>query len=976
MITDPHQDERHPVEVLADDFSIRLRNGEHPSIDEYEQRYPQFAELIRSVFPSIELVERVAIREDEDRKSNSKPTLVSNSASVPESLGDYQIIREIGRGGMGIVYEAVQQSLNRHVALKVVNALVSGNSQHRARFRREAESAASLHHTNIVPIYGIGEDHGLQYYAMQLIDGVTLEDVIECLREDASETRPPPTNPLPTKLNFHTSGAAQLFLRSSWTSPVFGRESESSDSFSESTARKRIISEAETVPLSELNGTPDPLSNEGIDEDLSQRQVTPRKRGPFLKREYFRNVARTIANVANGLDYAHRQHVLHRDIKPSNLLIDREGTIWITDFGLARRTDLDAATQAGEILGTLRYMAPEQIAGHGDSRVDIYSLGLTLYEMLTLRSAIESPKLRLLDPERNSVIPSPRSINPDIPLDLQTITVKACAYSPQHRYQSASEFEGDLRRFLEDRPILARQTSRLEKLARWARRNPAIATLSSLAVVMLVVIASLLAIWNRQQHRSIVEIGKQFDRAELNLKERSAALETVKKEQSRAEMNLELAIKAFDKITDNIASRGNTFSGSIDLVEGEDYELSGASLSQADVLLLETLLEFFDEFSQKNDKDLRSETATALQRVADIQHKIGKLDDAEKTYRKALESFRALHKQFPDQKDALLSQVSICNELIVLSAKRGQNPRTFGLYKDARTLLEQSPEIAASAEGRFALAKLLNSVGTLTSKFARDPRMRQGGPMARLGVVGEAISAKLRQDSEFNAEALSLLKTLVAESPENIPYKLVLARALKDETRIAKLSNDLPRADDAMMRSVEILEVLCKSHPESSAFKFELADTLGTSIGMRPVDMQHANRSLAICEQILQESPSVPEYLALKASSLVKIGSITQFKGGSNQKAEEFFIEAVQIQKGLVNRYPDVALYTVSLGLYLRQLGDVQLSMKKPEKAKEYFNQAIQLAETLQHQRKGMAWGKQFVEQLLEKKSRIETPGR
>ncbi len=179
------KDERHPVEVIAEEYSERLRAGEKPTIEEYALRYPEHADLIRSVLPSIALVERVSLNDSQQRRSDDSNARQTMVAGQPESLGDYEIVREIGRGGMGVVYEAIQRSLNRHVALKVISSLISGNSKHSARFRREAEAAASLHHTNIVPIYGIGEDHGLQYYAMQLIDGVTLHDVIEVLRNNA-----------------------------------------------------------------------------------------------------------------------------------------------------------------------------------------------------------------------------------------------------------------------------------------------------------------------------------------------------------------------------------------------------------------------------------------------------------------------------------------------------------------------------------------------------------------------------------------------------------------------------------------------------------------------------------------------------------------------------------------------------------------------------------------------------------------------
>ena len=913
------KDDRHPVEVIAEEYSSRLRAGESPTIEEYVRRYPEHEELIRTVLPSIALVERVSIND-----SMAKNTI---AVGQPKALGDYEIVREIGRGGMGVVYEAIQRSLNRHVALKVISSQISGDRNHSARFRREAESAASLHHTNIVPIYGIGEDHGLQYYAMQLIDGVTLHDVIECLRSNALGST-------------HSGEAARRMLNRSTTetAATLNGPTSSTKAATESASQLQSpVCDDATLEMDDAMSDPARLvSQSEIELSNSNAKSTNSFESQKLTREYFRNVARTIANVANALHYAHHQRVLHRDIKPANLLLDREGTVWITDFGLARRTDLDAETQAGEILGTLRYMAPEQIAGTGDSRVDIYSLGLTLFELLTLKPAIESPKSRLLDPERNSILLNPRSIQPNIPADLQTITLKACAYAPKDRYQHAREFEEDLHRFLEDRPILARRSTRTELLVRWARRNPAIATLAAATVGLLVLIASLLGVWNRQQQHSIREIGLQFGRAETNLAEKTIALSKVEQEHARAEKNLNLAMKAFDQITSNIASRGSTIAISSELDEDEFGEFSGATLSQADVALLESLLEFFDQFSEENAKDLRIESAVGRLRVADIQHRLGQLDQAEKSYQKAIVAFRSILKQKPDQTDVVLPIIAIHCERLTLYAKRGQIPKAMGEYTDARKLLEQSPEVSKSAEGRFALAKLLNCIGTLGTRFGGDGRPRANRPaLGKILAPGEPLlleqAARIKREADFNAEALTLLRALSIESPENVSYQVVLGRSLRDESRIAKTMKDIPRADDAMRRSIELFETLCKAHPDSAAFKYELADTLSRNVAMRALDQQRCTRALSICDEISKENPQVPEYRALKASALVKLSMMS----GRNNRAEELLNEAIEIQRELTSKYSDIAIYSVGLTQSLRRLSELQGILGKQDKAKE-----------------------------------------
>lgn len=921
MTTKEPKDERHPVEVIAEEFSSRLRAGEKPTIEQYVRRYPEHAELLRTVLPSIALVERVSKNDEQQRKSGDSQPKQPSLVGAPKTLGDFDIIREIGRGGMGIVYEAVQRSLNRRVALKVISGLISGNSKHGARFRREAESAASLHHTNIVPIYGIGEDQGMQYYAMQLIDGVTLHDVIESLRNDCVDST-------------QSGEAARWMLNKSSTESMKPYAADVSTANVSSQIRRNETQAGTEQMEVELPKAPTEVLQTKIAELAGQKDQSETAKHQKLTREYFRNVARTIANAANAIQYAHHQRVLHRDIKPANLLLDREGTVWITDFGLARRMDLDAETQTGEILGTLRYMAPEQLVGSGDSRVDIYSLGLTLFELLTLKPAMESPKLRLLDPERNSVVRNPRSIQPNIPSDLQTITLKACAYSPGDRYQNARAFEEDLRRFLEDRPILAKRSRPSEMLFRWARRNPAIATLASATLGLLVFIASLLGVWNRQQQISIREIGSQFERAEANLLAKTDALQQVEQEQARAERNLTLALKAFDQITNNIASRGSSISFSSDLEDEEFGDFADATLSQADVSLLESLLEFFDQFAEENAKDLRIETAIGRQRVADIQHKLGQLGKAEISYQKALDVFRSILAQKPDQAEVVLPIVAIHAERLTLFAKRGNIYKSFGELDEARSLLRQSPEVSKSADGRFALARLLNGIGTIGTRIGEDGRFRVARPaIGRLFPPGELVDplARFKREAEFNAEALALLKQLTIESPDNLSYQVILGRSLRDESRIARAMKDMPRADDALRRSKELFESLCKSHPESTVFKYELADTLSKNVAMRPLDQQRCKDSLRICDEIIRENPQIAEYRALKASNLVKLSMMADGKN----RSEELLIEAIEIQRELVNRYSDISAYSVVLIQSLLRLSEMQKTNGKLEKAKE-----------------------------------------
>ena len=420
---------------LADDFLERLQRGESPSISEYEQAHPQLAAEIRRVLSSVELIEQMAKRHVSKRLPGVAAT------PPPERLGDYRIMREIGRGGMGIVYEAEQMSLGRCVAVKVLPCQFLPDSKSAQRFAREAQTAAKLHHTNIVPVFGVGQDAGYHYYVMQRIEGIGLDAVLAGLL---------PTGP----------GVAATAITAQAESPAAGRSVDCLEEFVRAAIAHR--DGAATATDGKL-----PLPR------LAFRSDT----------EHWRSVARIGVQVAEALAYAHAQGTLHRDIKPANLLLDAQGVVCVADFGLAKAAEDEALSQTGDVVGTLRYMAPEQFSGRAEARSDVYSLGLTLYELLALKPAFEdsnrSALIRKITQEE--AVPL-RTVNPKIPRDLETIVSKATAREPAQRYLSAADMARDLLCFLEDRPIHARRSTPLELLWRWCRRNRAIASLAAAAL--------------------------------------------------------------------------------------------------------------------------------------------------------------------------------------------------------------------------------------------------------------------------------------------------------------------------------------------------------------------------------------------------------------------------------------------------------------------------------------------------------------
>jgi WD40 repeat protein/serine/threonine protein kinase len=458
------------LDRLAEEFVARQRGGERPSVSDYVARYPELADEIRDLFPALALMERV--RPDSGPHSASAPPPGHDGPPL-ERLGDYRILREVGRGGMGIVYEAEQESLGRHVALKVLPATALLDPKHLHRFQREAKAAARLHHTNIVPVYGVGEAGGLHYYVMQFIQGLGLDEVLGELKRLRYDRGGPGGPPEPARVGTRPRDgpSAAEMARSLLSGP----------------ARPDLAAAAETA-THPGSATPSPSPPD------SSVHLPGQAEGSALSesgRAYWRSVARIGIQVADALAYAHSQGVLHRDIKPSNLLLDARANVWVTDFGLAKAaTDADNLTHSGDVIGTLRYMPPERFRGQSDARGDVYALGLTLYELLALRPAFEvANRGELVRQVMHGEVPPLRGFNPLVPRDLETVVLKATDRDPARRYATAADLAEDLKRFVEDRPIRARRVGPVERLWRWARRDPVTAGLVGTIAGLLLVAA-------------------------------------------------------------------------------------------------------------------------------------------------------------------------------------------------------------------------------------------------------------------------------------------------------------------------------------------------------------------------------------------------------------------------------------------------------------------------------------------------------
>jgi serine/threonine protein kinase len=650
------------VGQVADEFTQRLNRGERPDVEEYARRHPQIAAALREVLPALELM-RLPAPDDPPQ---------GPAAEVSGLLGDFRLLRVLGRGGMGVVYEAEQLSLGRRVALKVLPFAGVLDPRQLQRFRNEAQAAACLHHTNIVPVYVVGCERGVHYYAMQLIDGQSLGEAIAALAG----------------------------------SP----------------------------------GGPDAAGAPTRPSALSATGRTAASRG------YVRAVARLGLQAAEALEYAHSLGVVHRDVKPANLLLDEAGQLWVTDFGLALCRSAPRLTMTGDVVGTLRYMSPEQLLGTGwpgDPRGDVYSLGVTLYEALALRPAFAGQdREELLRQVAWGEPRPPRRLNPAVPAELETVVLKAMARDPAERYQSARELADDLRRFLEERPVLARPPSLWQRAAKLARRHRQAVAAAALAAVLAVagLAAGTVLLWHEKEQK------RKAWEAE------AAQADEAREQRRRAEANFDKALSGATSLLLRLEDpRWNDVPGMHEV--REDLVRQGVA--------------FFRQFLDENSSDpaIRFQTARTHARIASLHCAHHQVEESFAAMRRAIALLEGLTAERP-REVAYRKQFAVTCHLMGL------------MYRS----LKKPPE------ARAAFARALEQ---LRLALPHDGTGDIANNLAWWLAVGPA--AEIRDP----ARAVALAKGAVARAPAEGNYWNTLGAAHYQ-------AGDLGAAAAALARSMEL----------------------------------------------------------------------------------------------------------------------------------------------------------------------------
>ena len=916
-------EERNPIELLCEEFLDRRRRGERLSVSEFAELNPHHSDRIRRLFPAMLALETCKSSRLSVSATSSKVEL--NIGSV-QQLGDFRIVEEIGRGGMGVVFEAEQQSLQRRVAVKVFPRQALPDSKHLDRFHREAKTAARLHHTNIVPVFGVGHQDSLHYYVMQRIDGISLDEVIvRCARSLHKVSQPERASNRGTHDGevLVDDGDTDRVCTRRETEPLV-KQSEQGDSARRSPVVPRSSFVGLLAESNSESGRFGPLRelSDELPGSCDSWQALFETQGPPL----WRAIANVGIQVAEALEYAHAQGVLHRDIKPSNLLLDHYGTVWVTDFGLATAVESEQRAHPEEVAGTLRFMSPEHISGVQDARSDIYSLGLTLYELLTLRPAFDdSSRTIMLSKIMKGEVAAPRQTCAEIPKDLEAIVMRAMARDSEERYRCAADLATDLRRFLQGRPVSARPLSPPLQFFRWTQRNPVVASLG--AALLLTGVTSFFV------------VGAKWKDAVA--------------ENQRAEANLTLALESLDQILERFTSSWMAHpSGAAADANGLDpgqLEMQMA-VSDHSAEVLQDALKFYDRFAQQNptNPQLDRDTATVHRRVADIYQRLGQHAKAEEAYRRSLRFLDA--EPIADDDSLDLQRAEIRNQLgfSLYSASRfGDAEREF---REALNLVSRSPQ-GSEAEGR-----------------AQEARIRTN--------LAQCLALMLQGEQAADSQrmAVGILETLVQQYPGNTTYQLELARAYrsqywlmgfrrKDDRGEAEVDPRQVIRDEA----VQILEGLVRDYPNVPDFRCELSDLLivtSPPSHRGKADTSELERAVSLARELSDSHPTIPRYRTILALGLMKLADRQCEK--HIDEAEGLFDESINLLRSLTRSFPDTPVYRVFLVHALRDQASAFRRLDRLDEARHLMEAAIVEQTHNVHLRPDNYMGRRFLARLKE----------
>lgn len=833
----------------TEEFFSRIDAGQEPDIEAFAAEYPELQSVLLSVLPALCLMQSSIGGRNSPSGNTSDPRttgLLGSEAGV--RLGDYELLREIGRGGMGVVYEAKQVSLERRVALKVLPFAATLDSRRIQRFRNESQAVASLDHSSIVEVYSVGCEAGVHFYAMRFVDGQSLADIIAQLRfgkRNATKSQPTQTSD-----NLRFGNATNRDTRAD---------------VAESTDRSHRI-----------------LASYGSHDSTG-----------------IRNAARLIYEIALALDHAHQQGIVHRDVKPGNILVDLDGKPWIADFGLAQVASSESLTLTGDLLGTLRYMAPEQLdASPTDHRIDIYALGASFYELLTLEPLVGGDdRESLMRCVRDGTQTPPSRLTSKIPRDLETIVMKAIERDPQSRYATAAALAADLQAWLDGRSISARRASSAERCWRWCRRNPLVSGLLA-AIVLLSATVSVISIKSNQVLTEQNEKLKAISQKE-------------KLQYTNAQERFEIALQAIRTFHSNVSS---------------DLMLEQEEFTELKRKLLGAALAFYRDLSHQLGDSADPQSLNSLARVyieiGDISADIGSIDDTIEAQENAVALFRQLIASPSGVNDISTATIlaDTLNDLGFHRSQVGSDDAASEKYLEALQLYE-----TYSPEAKDRIANTLTNLANL-SRW-----------------VGNTEDSKSYYDRAIQASRSADLS--------KAKYREGLATALNDCANFYSSLGESDKAARLLDEAISMMESLCEEFPDDFAYAGSLSNSYGNrgnqfwSQGRRTEALAEYEKSVPIQRRLVLERPGDSEARGQLARLLGNFGSM-HFMNRDNNQAIDLLEESVAQFETLIE-YDSHVHFHEYLASYLQTLGDAYLNQGMTTLAEERVRRAIDVKSKL-----------------------------
>jgi serine/threonine protein kinase len=879
------------VVAALEEYASAVKAGRAPGRTAFLAQHPEIATVLAECLDGLEWMRGVAPAHPQTVTADFPSAgLVPAIPSIQPgtSLGDYQILREIGRGGMGVVFEAEQVSLRRRVALKVLPWAAALDPKQLQRFNNEAQAAAHLHHSNIVPVYAVGCEGAVHYFAMQFIEGQTLAALITDLRRRAH--REP--NSEDGTLSPASQSLGRLPSGGGPAAPAAGADPERTGPHG---------SEAARTPAGDIAvGLPGPGSVE-----LS-----------FPSPAFFRAVAHLGIQAALALEHAHQLGVIHRDIKPGNLLLETAspaplGTdtgagglrLWITDFGLARCQHQAGLSMTGDLVGTLRYMSPEQaLAQRGiiDHRTDVYSLSTTLYELLTLEPALTGHDRQELlrqiafeEPRR------PRRLNRAVPMELEAIVMKAMEKNPAERYATAGELAEDLQRFLDNRPVRARRPTLVHKVRKWSRRHQAVVlTATALTVAFLVLAVALL--W----------LGYNRIRQERDAKD-TALLE--------AEASARDARQAVDQYYTAVS---------------ESTLFDAPSLQPLRVRLLENALAYYKRLVQKHGDDpgLRAELAVAYFRVWRLSASMNRYDGGVAALRSGIEMAETLYRDHPQDAELLRR---------LAAYRKGALPY-YGVYD-----YNNDPPPTQTFE---RAAKLWGSLGRRYPELAVF-QLNLAETYFELARLAEGGAALPHPPLAYYQQAYEIWDGLARENPATLEYQAGRARVQSTRGSLLGAAGRFKDGEEAIVQALDFATTMAARFPHPARARYRELE------GFASYHLVLVYRRAGLCEKaenafsrakacFLELDAAFPNAPLSRGRLMNLYGIVGQMylEAGRLADAEKAAREQIALGEKLVAEFPDQS-YDWRLAIGYRLLGQTLQAAGQTHEASRAFRREVPIRE-------------------------------